>query len=361
MKKIAVVLGTRPEIIKLAELIKILKKKSAAKTFVVFTGQHYDYNLCQVFMDELDMPKIDVNLAVKGTPEQQVKKMVGALGKFFNDKKIDLVVAEGDTNTVLAAALAASEAGTKFAHVEAGLRSNDMRMPEEMNRIIADNLSHYAFAPTKLAVKNLLKSNARKEGIFLTGNTIVEAVQNNLKKAQGSEILGKLGLEEGGYAVLTAHRQEYVDEKKNLQQLLNALAEINSKIVFPMHPRTEKMLKKFGLMPKLKKLRNVIIIEPLGYFDFLKLASSCRFLLSDSGGIQEEASIYKRYVIVLRDNTERPEILGKFGELTGYNAGKIVAAVKKAMKNGRNLDRLKCPFGDGSASSKIAEILVDGK
>ncbi len=366
MRRIAVVLGTRPEIIKLAELIRILKKKKGVKVFTVFTGQHYDFNLCRVFMEELELPKIDINLGISSVKAGgAVPKMVVALTDFFREKNIDIVVAEGDTNSVLAAALASFYTGKRFAHVEAGLRSFDLRMPEETNRIIADDLSYYAFAPTNIAVENLEKSTARRAGIFLTGNTIVEAVQKNLKKAGKSKILEKIGLGRGEYAVLTAHRQEYVDREKALRQLLKALPEIDTKIVFPMHPRTKKMLRKFGLLGRLRVIKNVVVTEPIGYFDFLELASNSMLLLSDSGGIQEEASIYKRYVVVLRDSTERPEILGKFGELAGYNATKIVKAANRVIRNNekinRKLGKIKCPFGDGSASKRIAEILVSGK
>ncbi|MAG21776.1 MAG: UDP-N-acetylglucosamine 2-epimerase (non-hydrolyzing) [Candidatus Diapherotrites archaeon] len=358
-KHIAIVLGTRPEIIKLVELITRLKSDDRVKTTVIFTGQHYDYNLCQVFMDDLKLPKIDKNLGISGTRKEQVKKMVSNIISFIKENKVDVVVAEGDTNSVLAAALAAYYTKTKFAHVEAGLRSFDSRMPEEWNRVLSDNISFYSFAPTELAAKNLQKSKCYKGGIVLTGNTIVEAVQKNLEQAKKSEILDKLNLQPGKYAVLTAHRQEYVDTKENLEQLIKALGRIDFEIIFPIHPRTEKMLKEFNLLEKLKGLKNLRIIEPVGYFDFLKLSSNSAFLLSDSGGIQEEASVYKRYVIVMRDNTERPEILGTFGELTGYNAEKIVDAVSRAVNSKGKLDNIPCPFGDGKASERIANILVE--
>jgi UDP-N-acetylglucosamine 2-epimerase (non-hydrolysing) len=365
LKRIAIALGTRPEIIKLAGLVRILKRKKGVRTFLVFTGQHYDFNMCQVFMRELQLPKLDVNLGIGGREKEAVGRMLLALSKFFREKKIDIAVAEGDTYSVLAAALASFQSNIMFAHVEAGLRSFDRRMPEETSRIVADDLAYYAFAPTRTALKHLEKSSARKEGIFLTGNTIVEAVERNLKTAAKSRILEKLGLEKDRYAVLTAHRQEYVDRKGTLTELLEALPRIKIKIVFPIHPRTEKMLKKFGLLEKLRSIENVALTEPIGYFDFLQLASNSLFLLSDSGGIQEEASVLKKFVVVLRDSTERPEILGKFGELTGYNAEKIVRAANRVVENSgkirRRLKRLKCPFGDGKASQRIARILAVGK
>jgi UDP-N-acetylglucosamine 2-epimerase (non-hydrolysing) len=363
VKKIASVFGTRPEIIKLAELINILKKKKGVRTKLVFTGQHYDYSLFGVFMRELRLPKIGVNLGISGgTNEYQVREMLRRLLELFSEEKPDIVAAQGDTNSVAAGALAAFFSGTAFAHVEAGLRSFDNRMPEEANRILADTLSDFAFAPTKTAVRNLRASECGRESIFLTGNTIVEAVKRNLKKSAKSRIIEKLGRHREQYALLTAHRQEYVDSKKSLLQLLSAIPQIKTTVVFPVHPRTVKNLKRFGLWKKTLAVKNLRMVKPLGYFDFLRLASESMFIMSDSGGIQEEASVYKKFVIVLRDSTERPEILGKFGVLTGYNAKKIAKegnrAIKDCLKIKKRLKKLESPFGDGRASERIAKILA---
>jgi UDP-N-acetylglucosamine 2-epimerase (non-hydrolysing) len=365
MKTIAIVMGTRPEIIKLAELIRLLKLEKAAKTLLVYTGQHYDYNLFNVFMEELELPVLDTNLGIHGgANEEQVSLMRERLAAFFSENGVDIAVAEGDTNSVLAAALAAGDAGCEFAHVEAGLRSFDNRMPEEKNRIEADRLALYAFAPTKGAVDNLRREPVPAERIFLTGNTIVEAVEAHLAKAAHSGILERLGLKPGKYAVLTAHRQEYVDRKECLEELLLALEEVckGLVIVFPAHPRTMKNLAEFGLLERAKGIANMRFVEPLGYFEFLKLASNAMFLLSDSGGIHEEASIYKKRVIIMRDSTERPEILGSFGVLTGYNADRIVEESRNAMENYAEIDRalrkVPSPFGDGRASQRIAKILL---
>lgn len=364
-KKIAVVFGTRPEIIKLAELVRILKNKKGVKTILVYTGQHYDFNMYKVFMEELELPKPDKNLGVSGgSNAEQVSSMLERMTDFFSEEKVDIVVAQGDTNSVLAAALAAFYSKAKFAHVEAGLRSFDWRMPEETNRIIADKLAAFNFAPTKTAVENLKKSLCWGKTV-LAGNTIVEAVQKNLKKASSSKILEDLEIEKEKYAVLTAHRKEYVDDKQNLEELVKTVSEIGIKVIFPVHPRTIKNLKEFGLWKKTKAIKNLKIVAPIGYFSFLKLTSESKFLLSDSGGIQEEASVYKKPVIVLRDNTERPEIIGKFGWMTGYNKKKILKESKRIMRDYSKLKarlaRLKCPFGDGKASQKIARVLVKAK
>ena len=366
MRKIAVVFGTRPEIIKLAELIRLLKADNAVETLLVYTGQHYDRNLCEVFLQELDLPKIDESLGIHGgTNAGQVAKMLESLFALFEKERPDFVVAEGDTNSVVAAAMASYYAGSKFAHVEAGLRSFDERLPEEANRIIADNLSYYAFAPTEASLKNLEKTSCRDGGAFLTGNTIVEAVQNNLEKASGSKILKRLGLEKEKYAVLTAHRQEYVDRKEKLEALLSAVEEIPVKVVFPAHPRTVKNLERFGLEERAKSVKNLLFVESLGYFDFLWLSSNSMFLLSDSGGVSEEVSVYKKWLLVLRDKPDRPEMLKDFGKLVGYDKEKIVAESKRVVENyakiKETLSAAKSPFGDGKASERIAKILAGEK
>lgn len=363
MRKIAVVFGTRPEIIKLAELVRLLKADKRLETVLVYTGQHYDKNLFEVFMEELGLPKPDFSLGVHGgTNAEQVARMLQEMFALFGREKPDFVVAEGDTNSVVAAAIASYYSGVKFAHVEAGLRSFDERLPEEANRIIADNLSYHAFAPTVTAMKNLGKSSCRPEGMVLTGNTIVEAVMGNLEKASVSKVLETLGLERETYAVLTAHRQEYVDRRENLEALLSAIGEIPARVVFPVHPRTVKNLEKFGLMEKAKSLENLQLVGPLGYFDFLHLASNSKFLLSDSGGISEEATVYKKWLLVLRDKPDRPEMLGSFGVQVGYDRERIVEESKKVVDNYAAVkERISClesPFGNGKASERIAKILA---
>lgn len=363
MRKIAVVFGTRPEIIKLAELIRLLKADKTVETRLVYTGQHYDRNLCEVFLQELELPRIDESLGIHGgTNAGQVSRMLESLFGFFERERPDFVVAEGDTNSVVAAAMACYYAGSKFAHVEAGLRSFDERLPEEANRIIADNLSYYAFAPTGAALKNLGKSSCRQEGAFLTGNTIVEAVQKSLEKASNSRVLERFGLEKENYAVLTAHRQEYVDKKENLEALLSAVEEIPIKVVFPAHPRTLKNLERFGLEKRAKSVKNLLFVESLGYFDFLWLSSNSMFLMSDSGGVSEEVSVYKKWLLVLRDKPDRPEMLKDFGKLVGYDRGKIAAEAKRVVENYSEIKKrllaAESPFGNGKASERIAKILA---
>ena len=364
--KIAVVFGTRPEIIKLAELINLLNGKKGVETLLMHTGQHYSYNLSQQFLEELKLPKINVNLEIgSGTHEHQIGEGRRKIGKFLRDERVDLVLAEGDTNSVAAAALAARDTGTKFAHVEAGLRSFDMQMPEERNRILADDIADFNFAPTETAVQNLKNSNAREESIYLTGNTIVEVTKRNLEIAQEkAKILKNLNLERRDYVFVSAHRTEVVDRKEQLECLLEGLQRIPLLSVWPMHPRTRKNLEEFGLMEKAGEMENLKIIEPVGYLDCLMLCSNSKFIVTDSGGIQEEATIYKKPVLITRKNTERPEILGTFGTLVGWDAEKIGNESRKLLENyDEVMERVKnekCPFGNGTASAKIAEILAGG-
>ncbi|MBN1941229.1 MAG: UDP-N-acetylglucosamine 2-epimerase (non-hydrolyzing) [Candidatus Diapherotrites archaeon] len=364
MKKIAIVFGTRPEIIKLAEIIKLLKADKAVKTLLVFTGQHYDYNLFEVFMKELELPNPDINLGIgSGTQAYQVGTVLMKLEEFFSKQKPDIVIALGDTNSVFGAALAAEKMKIPFAHVEAGIRSFDRTMAEEVNRVLADQISSYCFAPTQTAVENLHNSEAFKHNIILTGNPIVEVVQKNLERAKNSKIIEKLGLEPEKFGVLTMHRAENVDSREKLENMLDALKSIETTIVFPAHPRTLSRIKKFGMQEKFDSIKNLRIVEALGYFDFLHLCANSRYILSDSGGIQEEASVYKKFVVVLRENTERPEILEKFAVLTGFDEQKITGAIKKIERNFDSLQadlaKIDSPFGDGNASKRIVEKILD--
>jgi len=364
--KIAITLGTRPEIIKLYTLAKILKKNKNVETDIIHSGQHYSYSLNKNFIEELKLPKINKNLEVgSGSQAFQVGEMMIKFEQEFLYSRYDFVIAVGDTNSTLASCLAAEKVGIPFGHVEAGIRSFDRKMPEEINRVLTDQISSYLFAPTKTAVQNLEKSEAQKNGIFLTGNPIVEATIENLKKAKKSTITNRLGLEENNYCTLTLHRAENTNSKKKLKALLASIKKIDKKIIYPIHPRSKKILKEVSLWKKANSIKNLELIEPLGYLDFLALCRHSHTILTDSGGIQEEASIYNKPVIILRENTERPEILGKWGWLTGLNAEKIVKKANWIEKNHekitRQMKQLKTPFGNGTASKKIAEIALKQK
>ncbi|OGO07784.1 MAG: UDP-N-acetylglucosamine 2-epimerase, partial [Chloroflexi bacterium RBG_13_57_8] len=305
--KISVVLGTRPEIIKMSPLLKILEK-TKADFFTLHTGQHYSYELDKVFFDQLELPAPRFNIETgSGSHAEETGKMLIGIEKILKEQRPDIVLVEGDTNSVLAGALAAVKLGTLVGHVEAGLRSYDRRMPEEINRVIADHISDFLFAPTAKAREILLGEGIPEEKVFVTGNTIVDAVNQNLELARRKpDALEKLGLQPRKYCLATLHRQENTDSQERFSSILEGLEELAARfrqpVVYPIHPRSRKMMA--GLARQPEKLQ---IIEPVDFLSFLQLESNARLILTDSGGVQEEACILRVPCVTLRDNTERPE------------------------------------------------------
>ena len=355
--KLAIILGTRPEIIKMSPIIRELQKRKI-NFFVLHTNQHYSRNLDKVFFKELQLPRPKYNLKINfGIHAEQTGGMMIGIEKVLIKEKPDVVLVEGDTNTVLAGALTAAKLQIKVAHIEAGLRSYFRGMPEEINRVIADHCSDYLFAPTKGSKNNLLKEGISKKNIFVVGNTIVDAVfQNSKLVGKKSRILLKLKLKKRSYCLLTAHRQENVDNKKRLGKILQGLGLIYKKyglkIIFPIHPRTKKRIGEF----KLKVPTGIKLIEPVGYLDFLQLEKNAILVFTDSGGIQEEACILKVPCVTLRDNTERPEtIVASSNILSGVEPDKILKSFSKMINKKRNW---KNPFGAGKASKKIIDIIL---
>ena len=356
--KISIVLGTRPEIIKMSSVIRECEKQNI-DYFILHTGQHYSYNLDKIFFQDLDLPAPNYNLDVgSGSHAEETGKMLIGIEKILNKEKPDVVLVEGDTNTVLAGALAATKLHVKVGHVEAGLRSYDRTMPEEINRVLADHVSDYLFAPTEKAKENLLREGIEEDKIFVTGNTIVDAVYQNLEIARRKvNILNKLNLNSKDYFLVTAHRQENVDNKERLKGILDGLELVYNKfnypIIYPVHPRTKKKISEFGLeVPK-----GVELIEPLGFLEFLQLEANAKLVLTDSGGVQEETCILKVPCVTLRENTERPETLEiRSNVLVGVNKNKILAGVKIMVSKERNWENL---FGDGKAGIRILGIIGD--
>ena len=355
--KISIILGTRPEIIKMSPVIRECEKQNL-DYFILHTGQHYSYNLDKIFFDELELPEAKYNLDVSsGTHAEETGKMLIGIEKVLKEEKSDVVLVEGDTNTVLAGALAAAKLHIKVGHVEAGLRSYDRNMPEEINRVLTDHISDYLFAPTEKAKENLLREGINENKIFISGNTIVDAVYQNLGIARRkADALTKLNLSSEDYFLVTAHRQENVDDKERLRGILEGLElvyrEFNFPMVYPIHPRTKKRIKEFGLeVPE-----GIRLIEPLGFLEFLQLEANAKLVLTDSGGVQEETCILKVPCVTLRDNTERPETLDVGSNvLVGVNQDRILEGVKKMLSKERDW---KNPFGDGCAGVKIVEILI---
>ena len=354
--KIAVVLGTRPEIIKMAPVIRELERKNI-DFFILHTGQHYSYSMDRVFFEQLRLPQADYNLEVgSGSHAKETGDMLVGIEKVLMERKPDIVLIEGDTNSVLAGALAAAKLGIKVGHVEAGLRSYDRSMPEEINRILSDHLSDYLFAPTLKAKEILLGEGIEEENIFVTGNTIVDAVYQNLELAKGEQdIVGSLHLKPEEYFLVTMHRQENVDNPARLASILAGLSRLVTQyqvpVIYPVHPRSRKNMSEFALEP-----RNITVIEPVGFFSFLQLESKAKLVLTDSGGVQEEACILGVPCVTIRDNTERPETLEVGASiLAGASADRIVECVRVMLSKDRNW---KNPFGDGRAAERMCGIIT---
>ncbi|MFA4941250.1 MAG: UDP-N-acetylglucosamine 2-epimerase (non-hydrolyzing) [Patescibacteria group bacterium] len=358
--KIAIILGTRPEIIKMSPIIRACKKMRV-DYFILHTGQHYDYELDKKFFEDLELgePKYNLNVG-KNEYRKQIGIMVKQIGKILLKEKADLVLVQGDTNSVLAGSLAAKKVNIKLGHHEAGLRSHDLSMLEENNRIIADHISDYLFAPTSDAFKNLNEEGINENRILMTGNTIVDAVYQNLELAgKKVDILKNLNLRKENYIIVTAHRAENVDKPERLKGILEGLKLVGEKfkipIIYPMHPRTANNIKKFGLtIPQ-----QITIIKPLGYLEFLQLEASSKLIITDSGGLQEEASVLKIPCVVVRDNTERPEgIKAGASILAGTEPKKILEAALKIVSEKIKWAEL---YGDGRAADKILEFIKDEK
>ncbi|EDY36152.1 UDP-N-acetylglucosamine 2-epimerase [Aciduliprofundum boonei T469] len=358
---ISIILGTRPEIIKMSPVIRELEKRKI-DYFVIHTGQHYSYNMDRIFFKDLDLPEPDYKLDVGEryhTHGSQTGEMIKGIEKILMKEKPDVVLVEGDTNSVLAGGLAAVKLHISVGHVEAGLRSFDRNMPEEINRVLVDHISDYLFAPTEVARKNLLNEGIDEEKIYVTGNTIVDAVYQNLEIAKRkSRILDKLNLKSKEYVLITFHRQENVDNPARLKNLVNMLNMLDFPAIFPMHPRTRKRIDEFGYRIKNEKVR---VIEPLGYLDFLLLLANSKVVLTDSGGIQEESNILHVPCLTLRDNTERPETVDAGSNIVvGVNSEKVIKTLHQIMYDPQIYAKMRnapIVFGDGRTAEKIINII----
>jgi UDP-N-acetylglucosamine 2-epimerase (non-hydrolysing) len=353
-QKIAVILGTRPEIIKMCPVIRELQRLSIGY-FVLHTGQHYSYNMDRVFFEQLRLPapSININVGSGSHAEETGKMMIGIEGVLRREMPTAVLV-QGDTNTVLAGALTATKMRIKVGHVEAGLRSGDMSMPEEVNRIVADHVSDYLFAPTETAKANLLREGLAGTSIHVTGNTVVDAAMQNLTLSRGIDTAGIVG--SGKFFLVTMHRQENVDDRRRLSMAMGALQSLAEKfgrvVVYPMHPRTRKRLGEFGLTPG----SMVKVIEPVDYLTFLKLEIEADLILTDSGGLQEEACILKVPCVTLRENTERPETVAAGANmLAGTDPARILAAAGEMLGRKRSWEN---PYGDGRAAERIVRAVL---
>ena len=374
-RKIISVVGARPNFMKLAPIVFELKKhRDKFIHKIVHTGQHYDYNLSKIFFKDLELPKPDIFLGVGSSSHaDQTAKIMLEFEKVVLKEKPDLVIVFGDVNSTIACALVCSKIiykdseAVSLAHVEAGLRSFDMSMPEEINRIVTDVLSKYLFVTEKAGIDNLLYEGISKDKIFLTGDVMIDALKMNRDKFNNSDVIKKLGLKKKNYMLVTLHRPANVDRETNLRKIIGIFEKLvkysikfdsGFKIIFPVHPRTEKMLRHFKLFDKLRNISGLKLIKPAGYTDFINLLQNCKLVITDSGGIQEEASFLKVPCLTLRDSFERPETI-EIGSntLCSLDKNKILSNVKKIFEG--KYKKFSVPkLMDGNASKRIVEIIL---
>ncbi len=363
--KILNIVGARPNFMKMAPIVEALDQYPDRFThLLVHTGQHYDARMSQAFFEDLGMPRPDINLEVgSGSHAEQTAKIMMAFEKVCLEQRPDLVIVVGDVNSTIACTLTAKKLGIAVAHVEAGLRSRDMNMPEEINRLCTDVLCDLLFTTDKFANENLLAEGVAPEKIHFVGNVMIDTLLKHRELAAGLPLLDELGLAPRSYALMTLHRPANVDDRETFKAILEALHEIARQIpiIFPIHPRTRKMAGQFGLghfFNEGDKVEGLWLSEPLGYLEFLHLNMNARMVLTDSGGLQEETTVLGVPCLTLRPNTERPITCTQgTNQLVGNDREKILDAANKVLANDMPKGRIPEKW-DGKAAKRIAEILA---
>jgi UDP-N-acetylglucosamine 2-epimerase (non-hydrolysing) len=365
MLKVIIVAGARPNFMKVAPIVAAMKRRRAEfQTLLVHTGQHYDEAMSSSFFRELEIPEPDVHLEIgSASHAQQTAAIMSAFEPVVIRERPDWVIVVGDVNSTLACALVCAKLGIKVAHVEAGLRSRDRTMPEEINRLLTDQIADLLLTPSADADENLRAEGIPTERIKFVGNIMIDSLFGQLDRARHSTARADLGLADREYAVLTLHRPSNVDEPAAFGRIIEALAEIARRlpIVFPAHPRTRKMIAELGLTDRIESNKNLIVIDPIGYLDFLQLLSGARLVLTDSGGIQEETTVLGIPCVTLRENTERP-ITVEMGTniIAGTRSEDIIKAALGALDNppDRSAPRVP-PLWDGLTADRILEALME--
>jgi UDP-N-acetylglucosamine 2-epimerase (non-hydrolysing) len=364
--RIACIVGARPNFMKIAPILKAVEKHDSLDPVLIHTGQHYDKNLSDVFFEELGIRRPDISLGIgSGSHAQQTADILVAIEKVLDDavqngQPFGRMVVVGDVNSTMAAAIAAAKLLIPVAHVEAGLRSFDRTMPEEINRILTDSICDMLLVSEPSGVENLTREGHPAENIHLVGNVMIDTLLTQVATAKNSKILQQLELVPGGYGVVTLHRPANVDHREVLVGLVDVLLEISEQLplVFPIHPRTTARLKEFGLQQRLEEAANTICLEPLGYNDFLCLTSQAKVIVTDSGGLQEESTALGVACLTMRSNTERPVTVT---EGTSTLIGSCAETLQKYLRQVINGEYKQgaCPgLWDGKAAERIAEILA---
>lgn len=358
--KVTIVAGARPNFMKIAPIIHAIEKARNKGEDInyrlVHTGQHYDKKMSGDFFEQLEIPTPHVNLeSGSGTQAEQTAAIMIRFEKELMENPTDLVLVVGDVTSTMACAITAQKMHTKVAHVEAGIRSNDWSMPEEINRLATDSVTNYFFTTSELANENLRKSGAPEDAIFFVGNTMIDTLLKQRPNFKKPAIWDSIGLEEEKYIVITLHRPANVDEEEKLRELIEELIEHSEDLplVFPVHPRTAKILKNLGI-----DYERLYMIEPLSYLEFNYLVERAKAVITDSGGITEETSIMNVPCMTLRDNTERPETIDLgTNELLGTNPKNIQPAMKKLF-SGKWKQTKEIPLWDGRCAERIVEVLL---
>jgi len=360
--KILNVVGARPNFMKIAPIQREMQKYPSLIPLLVHTGQHYDEKMSKLFFHDLNLPEPDVYLGVgSGTHTEQTARIMLSFEKVIETHKPDLVVVVGDVNSTAACSLVSAKMQVRIAHVEAGLRSFDRTMPEEINRMITDILSDYLFVTEKSGLENLKREGIPDQKVHFTGNVMIDSLVYFLEKASTSSILSELKINSEPYTLVTLHRPSNVDVRENLSSLISVFENIaaHGKIVFPMHPRTKKMMMSYGLSDRAAAISNLIITEPIGYLDFMQLMQHAHLVLTDSGGIQEETTYLRIPCLTVRENTERPVTIEVgTNQLLGTDAQKISEAAQKIYE-GESKKGAIPELWDGHAAERIVKIIAD--
>lgn len=361
--KLVAVAGARPNFMKIAPLISELENHGKNIQWkLVHTGQHYDEKMSDLFFRQLEIPEPNINLEVGSASHTvQTAEIMKRFEPVVKEYRPDVVLVVGDVNSTIACGLVTAKSGVKLAHVEAGLRSFDRSMPEEINRILTDSISDFLFCTEQSGVDNLLREGISDEKIFFVGNVMIDTLLNNKVKAENSNILNRLNLNGGDFAVVTLHRPSNVDDVVVFGRILDSLEIIQNDmpVVFPVHPRTRRNLYSMSLRNRIDSMTGFHLLDPLGYLDFLKLMSSAKIVLTDSGGIQEETTILNVPCLTLRENTERP-ITVEVGSnrIVGTETAKIVDAYKQIRDYESRKSQVP-PLWDGNAAKRIVRVLLD--
>jgi UDP-N-acetylglucosamine 2-epimerase (non-hydrolysing) len=358
-KRIACIVGARPNFMKIASLMHEMQRRPVFQPTLIHTGQHSSPEMSDSFFQDLKIPRPDVSLGVGGgTSTSQTARIMQALEPVLCADPADLVLVVGDVNSTIAAALVAAKAGIRVAHVEAGLRSFDRSMPEEINRVLTDALSDFLFTTEQSANENLAREGVSPDRVFFCGNLMIDTLLRFRVQAGESRILERLQLSAGAYAVVTLHRPSNVDDPQRLRTLLEMLERVGAflPVIFPMHPRTSKQMQEGGASADRKK-GAVTLCDPLGYIDFLRLMSEAKMVLTDSGGIQEETTVLQVPCITIRENTERPVTISHgTNRLAGVDPSEVYAVVRDTL-NSPPLGKPAPPLWDGQASGRILNVL----